>query len=69
MAESSKSWRRQSPRKQHRMPTGRDLYQTRGLFRRTLRVAYPPGSGELVVRTELDWNTDVKPTSVTEEGI
>ena len=50
---------------------GRDLnlYQTGTLFARTLQVAYPPGSGDLILRTELDWNRDIEPVSVSAAGI
>ena len=35
---------------------------------RTLRVAYPAGRGKIILRTELDWNKDVEPLSVSEDG-
>lgn len=41
------------------------MYQTRTLLRRTLRVRYPVGEGRIVLRTELDWDRDVEPTSVS----
>src|SRR4029077_18595273 len=28
-------------------------------FNRKLRVCYPPGTGTLVIRTELDWERDI----------
>jgi predicted alpha/beta superfamily hydrolase len=34
-----------------------------------LRVAYPPGSGQVVLRTELDWDKDIEPISITADGI
>jgi predicted alpha/beta superfamily hydrolase len=46
-----------------------DLYQTNALLKRSLRVAYPPGSGRLVLRTELDWEKDVEATEGTADGI
>lgn len=46
-----------------------DIYRTNKLLERTLRVAYPPGQGELVLRTELDWDTNVAPVSLTPDGI
>ena len=46
----------------------RDLYQT-GPLRRTLRVAYPPGTGRIILRTELDWDKDVEPSAVATDGI
>ena len=51
------------------MGSSRELYRTRTLLERTLQIAYPPGSGELVLRTELDWNKNVEPVSVTPEGV
>jgi hypothetical protein len=38
-------------------------------LRRTLRVAYPPGRGEIVLRTELDWDRNIEPIAVTNDGI
>jgi hypothetical protein len=45
------------------------MYRTTKLLSRSVRVAYPPTAGSLVLRTELDWDKDVEPTSVTPEGI
>ena len=45
------------------------LYKTGKPLKRTLRVAYPPGQGHLVLRTELDWNLDRKPVSVSPDGV
>ncbi len=47
------------------MPAGIELYKTKKLLKRTLRVAYPPGNGDLVLRTELDWGRDIHPTKVS----
>lgn len=44
------------------------LYRTEGALKRSLHVAYPAGDGRLVLRTELDWNRDVEPISVNEDG-
>lgn len=44
------------------------LYSTDRALKRTLRVAYPAGKGRLVLRTELDWDRDVEPISVSEDG-
>jgi hypothetical protein len=44
------------------------LYKTETNLRRTLRVAYPPGSGRLVLRTEQDWDKDVEAVSTSEDG-
>lgn len=38
------------------------------VFKRTLRVAYPEGKGDIVLRTELDWDKDVHPDSVSPDG-
>jgi predicted alpha/beta superfamily hydrolase len=51
------------------MGSDRHLYRTGTLLTRTLRVAYPPASGDIVLRTELDWNRDVEPVSVTADGV
>jgi predicted alpha/beta superfamily hydrolase len=37
-------------------------------FERTLRVHYPAGRGRIVLRTELDWDRDLEPESVSEDG-
>ena len=44
------------------------LYKTSRPLTRTLRVLYPAGAGRMVVRTELDWKSDVEPISVSENG-
>jgi Predicted hydrolase of the alpha/beta superfamily len=33
-----------------------------------LRVCYPPGTGKLVLRTELDWDKDVYPVEINDDG-
>lgn len=45
------------------------MYKTETLLRRQLRVRYPvePGS-RILLRTELDWDKDVEPESVLDEG-
>ena len=45
------------------------LYRTGRLLKRTLRVAYPTDAGQIVLRTQLDWDRDVAPISVTQDGI
>jgi len=35
---------------------------------RTLRIAYPAGRGRIVLRTEFDWETDIEPIAVSEDG-
>jgi hypothetical protein len=37
-------------------------------LKRTLRVCYPAGKGELVLRTELDWQRDIQPIAASEDG-
>ena len=44
------------------------LYRTERTLARTLRVAYPSGRGRMVLRTEQDWERDVEPASVSEDG-
>jgi hypothetical protein len=44
------------------------LYETEGLLRRELHVRYPAGRGRMVLRSELDWERDVGPLSVSEDG-
>jgi predicted alpha/beta superfamily hydrolase len=43
-------------------------YKTTRLLTRSLRIAHPAKSGELVLRTELDWDQDIQPIS-SSEGI
>ena len=44
------------------------LYKTSTILRRSLRIAYPSGKGRLVLRTEPDWEKDIEPDSVSEDG-
>jgi predicted alpha/beta superfamily hydrolase len=44
------------------------LYKTGTTLERTLRVAYPAGRGRLVLRTELDWEKDIEPDDVSDDG-
>ncbi len=44
------------------------LYRTERHLTRTLRVAYPAGRGRMVLRTELDWDRDVPPLAVSDDG-
>lgn len=44
------------------------MYRTRTLLRRELRVRYPAGHGRMVLRTELDWDRDLEPVSVSDDG-
>ncbi len=50
------------------MPAGKELYTTKTVLKRTLRIAYPPGEGQIVLRTELDWDKDIEPKSVSSNG-
>jgi predicted alpha/beta superfamily hydrolase len=44
------------------------LYQTSTTQVRTLRVSYPAGMGRIVLRTQNDWDADLEPISVSEDG-
>lgn len=44
------------------------MYETGTLLRRRLRVRYPAGPGRMVLRTELDWDRDVDPLEVSDDG-
>jgi predicted alpha/beta superfamily hydrolase len=44
------------------------LYTTSTMQTRTLRIAYPAGRGKIILRTEQDWNKDVEPVSMSEDG-
>jgi predicted alpha/beta superfamily hydrolase len=44
------------------------LYTTRTMLERTLRVRYPVDAGRLTVRTEQDWDRDIEPTAVSDDG-
>jgi predicted alpha/beta superfamily hydrolase len=44
------------------------MYKTEAVLRRTLRVRYPAGQGRMVLRTELDWDHDLEPVEVSEDG-
>jgi enterochelin esterase-like enzyme len=46
----------------------RELYKTGTLQRRELRVHYPPGRGQVRLRTDLDWQRDVEPASISPGG-
>src|SRR5689334_10950782 len=45
------------------------LYRTGTRLRRALRIAYPPNAGQIVLRTELDWDKSIDPISVSADGI
>ena len=44
------------------------LYKTREAVRRTVRVRYPSEQGRIVLRTEKDWDKDVEPIALSEDG-
>ena len=44
------------------------LYRTERSLTRTLRVAYPSGRGRMVLRTEKDWEKNIEPAAVSEDG-
>jgi len=44
------------------------MYQTQTLLKRQLRVRYPAGEGRMVLRTELDWDADLEPVAVEDDG-
>ena len=37
-------------------------------FKRKLRVCYPPGRGRVVLRTETDWEREIRPLEVSDDG-
>ena len=41
---------------------------TRRIFERTLRVSYPVEAGRLVLRTERDWNRNINPIAISDDG-
>ena len=44
------------------------MHQVDGVARKRIVVHYPAGQGRMVLRTELDWDRDVEPTEVSEDG-
>lgn len=44
------------------------MYRTQTLLRRELRVRHPAGRGRIVLRTEIDWDRDLEPVSVSDDG-
>ena len=49
-------------------PKAARLYRTERTLIRTLRVAYPSGRGRMVLRTEKDWDRNLEPVAVSEDG-
>jgi len=45
------------------------LYRTGTPLRRALRIGYPPNAGQIVLRTEIDWDKSIDPISVSADGI
>ena len=44
------------------------LYRTERVLTRTLRVAYPSGRGRMVLRTERDWERNLEPIAISDDG-
>ena len=44
------------------------LYRTETMLTRRLRVSYPSGHGNLLLRTEQDWDKDIDPVSLSDDG-
>jgi len=44
------------------------LYKTETTLKRKLRVAYPAGKGRMILRTDQDWDKNIEPVSVSEDG-
>ena len=47
----------------------RKFYTTEHPLRRRVRVGYPAGTGDLILRTELNWDRDVEPVETDGKGI
>jgi predicted alpha/beta superfamily hydrolase len=45
------------------------VYETLARLDRRLLVHYPAGAGHIVLRTELDWQHDVEPTTLSDDGL
>jgi predicted alpha/beta superfamily hydrolase len=44
------------------------MYQTTTTLLRQLLVRYPAGRGRMLLRTDLDWDKDVEPVTVSDDG-
>ena len=44
------------------------LYKTETVLERRLRVACPPGNGQMVLRTDYDWDKDISPIETSADG-
>jgi predicted alpha/beta superfamily hydrolase len=44
------------------------LYKTTRVLTRRVRVAYPAGRGQIVLRTEADWERNIEAVEVSEDG-
>jgi hypothetical protein len=60
--------KKQASRKTKATARKQKLSKTRTILERTLRVSYPAGQGRLVLRTEQNWNRDVEPIEVSDDG-
>ena len=49
-------------------PARSRLYKTGRVLTRILRVAYPAGRGRMVLRTEKDWDANLEPVAVSDDG-
>jgi hypothetical protein len=43
-------------------------HRTDRVLHRQVRVVYPLQDGRIVLRTELDWERDVEPTAISDDG-
>ncbi len=44
------------------------MQQMERVAQKRIVVHYPAGQGRIVLRTELDWDRDVEPTEVSDDG-
>jgi hypothetical protein len=44
------------------------MYKTERKLSRRVRIRYPVDNGQLVLRTELDWDRSIEPDAVSEDG-
>jgi len=44
------------------------FYRTSSTLQRNLRIAYPAGKGRIMLRTEQDWNKNIEPVEVSNDG-
>jgi hypothetical protein len=48
---------------------GDALYPTDRVLHRQVRVRYPLQDGRIILRSELDWERDVEPTAISDDGV